>query len=123
MGKSIKMGMSVADASNTELLLRIIHSVNQHRIYGAVSNWCEEFGQRPNEREPTSEKIAAKENSVNKEILKSVTSQEVNSLVCAPRTEPASGNRLRECPPNFESQSKTSQLTNSHRSGTGLMLV
>ena len=33
-----------ADASNTELLFRIIHSVNQLSIYGAVSNWCEQFG-------------------------------------------------------------------------------
>ena len=34
-----------ADVSNTELLLRISHSVNQVSIYGAVSNWCEEVGQ------------------------------------------------------------------------------
>ena len=33
-----------ADASNTELLFRIIHSVNQLSFYGAVSNWCERFG-------------------------------------------------------------------------------
>ena len=33
-----------ADASNTELLFQIIHSVNQHSIYGAVTNWCEQFG-------------------------------------------------------------------------------
>ena len=33
-----------ADASNTELSFRIIHSVNQLSIYGAVSNWCEQFG-------------------------------------------------------------------------------
>ena len=30
-----------ADASDTKLLLRIIHSVNQLSICGAVSNWCE----------------------------------------------------------------------------------
>ena len=58
-----------ADASNTELIFRIIHSVNQLSMYGAVSNWCEEFGLRPNERGPTSEKFT-KENSVSKEILK-----------------------------------------------------
>ena len=33
-----------ADSSNTELLFRIIHSVNQLSVYGAVSNWCEQFG-------------------------------------------------------------------------------
>ena len=39
-----------ADVSNTELSFRISHSVNQRSIFGAVSNWCEEFGPRPNER-------------------------------------------------------------------------
>ena len=72
------------DASNTELVFRIIHTVNQLSIYGAVSNWCEHF-------EKGQERILE---SVNKEILKSVNSQEVNSLVSSPR--PASGNRLRE---------------------------
>ena len=33
-----------ADALNTELLFRIIHSVNQLSIYGAALNWCEQFG-------------------------------------------------------------------------------
>ena len=33
-----------ADTSNTELLFRIIHSVNQLSFYGTVSNWCEQFG-------------------------------------------------------------------------------
>ena len=32
-----------ADASNTELLFRIVRSVNQLSIYGAVSNWCAQF--------------------------------------------------------------------------------
>ena len=90
-----------AGAPNTELLFRIVHSVNQLSIYGAVSNGCEQFGLRPNEREPILKTYAAEENSVNKEILKSVHSREVNSLVCAPRTEPASGNRVRECLRNF----------------------
>ena len=40
-----------ADASNTELLVRTTLSANQLSIYGAVSSWCEEFGQRPNERD------------------------------------------------------------------------
>ena len=33
-----------ADASNTEFLFRIIHSVHQLSIQGARSNWCEQFG-------------------------------------------------------------------------------
>ena len=32
------------DSSNTELLFRIIHSVNQFSNYGAVTNWCEPIG-------------------------------------------------------------------------------
>ena len=40
-----------ADASNTELLFRIIHSVNQLSIYGAVSNCCEQFGLTDEEKE------------------------------------------------------------------------
>ena len=46
-----------ADSANTELLFRTIHSANQLSIFGAVSNWCEEFGLRPSEREPTSGKV------------------------------------------------------------------
>ena len=33
-----------ADASITELLFGIIHSVNELSIYGAVTNWCAQFG-------------------------------------------------------------------------------
>ena len=40
-----------ADASNTELLFRIIHSVNQLSICGAVTNWCEQFGLTDEEKE------------------------------------------------------------------------
>ena len=78
-----------ADTSNTELLFRIIHSANQLSIYGAVSQRCEEFGLKPEERGP---RFADKENSVNREMLESVGSQEKKSLVFAPRTKAASGN-------------------------------
>ena len=40
-----------ADASNTELLFRIIHSVNQLSVCGAFSNWCEQFGLTEEEKE------------------------------------------------------------------------
>ena len=62
-----------ADASNTELLFRTNHSANQLSVYGAVSSWCEEFGQRPNEKESTSERFVAKENE---QVLKNVKPQE-----------------------------------------------
>ena len=65
-----------ADASKTELLFRITHSINQLSIYGAVSDWCEQFDLRPNEREPTSERSTTEEDSVKKGIPKSVSSQE-----------------------------------------------
>ena len=29
---------------NTELLFQTVHSVNQLSVYGAVANWCYQFG-------------------------------------------------------------------------------
>ena len=96
-----------ADASNTELLFRIIHSVNQLSIYGAVSNWREQFGLT--EEEKVQEKPPGKKESVTKSVLTSVKSQEVKLLVSSPRR--ASGNSLRErfrtsnhCPRQYASQ-------------------
>ena len=98
-----------ADASNTELLCPTSHSANQLSVYGAVSRFCEEFGQRPNEKEPTSERFVTKENE---QLLKNVKPQEVNSLVQTPRSDnPASGNRLRESLQNFETLEKSNQFT------------
>ena len=88
-------------------LFRTIHSVNQLSTYGAVSNWCEQFGLRADEQ--GQERILEKGESVNKEMLKSVNSQEVNPLVSSPR--PASGNSLRENIQDFESLSETIQFT------------
>ena len=49
-----------ADASNTALLVRTIHSANQLIFHGAVSSWCEEFDQRPNGKDLTSERFVTK---------------------------------------------------------------
>ena len=49
----------------------------QLRNNGAVACWCEEFGQMPNETEPTSERFVAKENV---QLLKNVKTQEGNSF-------------------------------------------
>ena len=68
-----------ADAANTELLFRIIHSVNQVSMYGAVTNWCERFG--------------LQKESVTKGILTCVKSQEVKLLVSLQKL--VSGNSLR----------------------------
>ena len=61
------------DASNTELLFRITHSVDQlSNIYGAVTNWCEQFGLT----EKVQERPPGRKESVTKGTLKSVSSQE-----------------------------------------------
>ena len=103
-----------ADSSNTEPLFRIIHSVNQLSIYGAVSQWSEQFDLSQKERESTWAKSAEREELVvkealeiaNKEKLKSMNSQEVNSLVTTARNQPASGNRLGENVENLELRSR-----------------
>ena len=73
------------DSSNTELLFRIVHSVNQLSIYGSVANWCEQFGLTEGEK-------GREHLSVNKSILISVKSHEVQVLVSPPKM--ASGNSL-----------------------------
>ena len=93
-----------AHASNTELLFRIIHSVNQLSIYGAVSNWCEQFGLI--EEEKRQEKH---NESVTRGVLTSVKSQEVKHLVSSPWLE--CGNSLREIFQDFESLSETIRFT------------
>ena len=96
-----------ADASNTELLFRIIHSANQLSIYGAVSNWCERFGLT--EEEVGQEKPPGKKESVTKSVSSCVKSQEVDLMVSSPR--PASGSSLRENIQDFESLSETIRFT------------
>ena len=91
-----------ADALNTEVLFRIIHS-----CHSAQYLWSRVRSEGWRKRT----KFADKANSVNKEILKSVISQEVKSLVCAPRRKPASGNGLRESLQNFGSLSRTVKFT------------
>ena len=44
------------ESSNVELLYRIIHSVNQLCIYGAVTNWCETLGRTESEKRNNSGK-------------------------------------------------------------------
>ena len=93
-----------ADASNTELLFRII----QLSIYGAVSNWCEQFGLTVEEKEQEKQK-----ESVTKGVLTSMKSQEVKILVSSPRL--VSGNSLQENIQDFESLSETIRITRDLR--------
>ena len=97
---------SNADALNTKLLFPIINSVNQLSIYGAVSNWCEQFGLTKDEK--GKERNLDKEEFVNKGAPKSVNSQEANSPGSSPRL--ASGNSLRENIQDFETLSETIQF-------------
>ena len=78
-----------ADASNTELLFRFIHSLNQLSMYGAASNWCEHFGLTEEEKGQQKQK-----ESVTKGVLTSVKSQGVKLWVASPRL--VSGSSLRE---------------------------
>ena len=77
-----------ADASNTDLWFRIIHSANQLSIYGAVSNWCEQFGLTEEGKGQVNP--LGKKESVTKGVLRSVK----NLLVSSPRL--ASGSSLWE---------------------------
>ena len=36
---------------NTELVFQTVHSVNQLSVYGAVTNWCHQFGLTEEEKE------------------------------------------------------------------------
>ena len=107
-----------ADASNTELLFRIIHSVNQLSIYGAVSNRCEQFGLTEEEKGQEKQK-----ESVTKGVLTSVKSQEVKLLVSLQNLHLETACKKtfmtsNHCPRHFDSQ----RFANSHRSGTGYQL-
>ena len=92
----------IADAANTELLYRTLHSPIQLSIHGAVASWCEKFCLKLDEKLPKTK---------NDIILKDVQPKEVNSLVKALRNkEPAPGNRLREVQQNLENLGKKIQF-------------
>ena len=61
----------------TQLLFRIIHSVNQLSMYGAVSNWCEQFGLTRG-RKGTRKAFLERENTWPKVYWQVWKSQEVN---------------------------------------------
>ena len=89
------------------LLFRIVHSVKELSIRGAVSNGCEQFGLAKNENGQA--KFLGKGDSVTKGVLTSVISYEVNFLVSSPRL--ASGSSLPENIQDFGSLSKTIRFT------------
>ena len=97
-----------AHDSNTELLFRISHSVNQLSIYGAVSTWCQQFGLTEEEKEQ--ERPLGKKESVTKGVLSSVKSQEVKLFWYTLQDlhlETVCGEAFRisnHCPRQFDSQ-------------------
>ena len=94
-----------AAASNTELLFRIIHYVNQLSVYGAVSNWCEQF-------------VWTEEEKGREKSKESVT----KGLLQAQYLETDCGKTFRtsnHCPKQFDSQG----FAKAHRSCTWLQLV
>ena len=91
-------------ASNTELMFRIIHSVNQLSICGAVTNWCEQSGLTEEEKEQEKQK-----ESVIKGGLTCVKSQQVKLLVSPPKL--VFGTSLRDNIQDFESLTETIRLS------------
>ena len=62
---------------NTELLLRTIHSVNQLSVYGAVTDWCYQFGS-------TEEEKGRASTTLDNKILTKSKPEEVQLLVSLP---------------------------------------
>ena len=79
-------------------------------IYGAVSNWCDEFPQRtPNQEDSTMEKFAAKENE---QLLKKCEAEKEELFGANPKSDNgASANRCRECLQRIETLEKEIQFT------------
>ena len=73
------------DSMNTELLFQTVHSVNQLSVYGAVTNWCYQFGLKEEEKG----RVGI---PVDKKVLTMVEPQEVQLLLSFPTQ--AFGNRM-----------------------------
>ena len=81
--------------------------MNQFSIYGAVSNWCQQFGLTEDEK--GQKRTLDKGESVNKGTLEERDSTRREPFVSSPRR--ASGNSLRENIQDFELLSETIQCT------------
>ena len=110
-----------ADASNTELLFRIMHSVNQLSIYGAVSNWCEHFGFTEEENGQEQQKESMAQRCTDK---RQTTRSKTFGIFSKTSTwkqsaENHSGLRITVRNNSIDSQG----FAKLHRSGTGYQLV
>ena len=81
------------DSMNTELLFQTVHSANQLSVYGAVANWCCQFGS-------TEEEKGRANTTVENKILTKLKPEEVQLLVSPPKR--ATGNRMPERVQSFE---------------------
>ena len=112
-----------ADASNTELLFRIIHSVHELSIEGAASNWCEQIGLI--EEEKGTRKTSWKQRIRDQRCIIKCEFSRIKTFGIFSQTlhlETVCGETFRtsnHCPRQFGSQG----FANSHRSGTGYQLV
>ena len=102
-----------ADASNTELLFRIIHSVNQLSVYGAVSSWCEQFGLTEEEKGQERQIIR------DQRCIDKCGMARSETLGIFYKTSIWKGFAGKHSGKQFDSQG----FANSHRSGTGYQLV
>ena len=109
-----------ADASNTELLFRIIHSVNHLSIFGAVSNCCEQVGWTTDEK--GREKLSQKESPWTKKYQRAWIHKKWTLWCLNWYLETDCGKTFKTSnyrPRLFNSQ----RFANSHRSCTGYRLV
>ena len=90
------------DSRNTELLFQTVHSVNQLGVYGAVTDWCYQFGLTEEEKGRASA-------SVDNKILTKLKPEEVQLLVSPPTR--ATGNTMQERVLSFDELAGKIQLT------------
>ena len=77
----------------TKLLFQTIYSVNQLSVYGAVANWCYQFGS-------TEEEKGRVNFFVDSKMLTKLKPEEVRLLVSPPKR--ATGNRMPERVQTFD---------------------
>ena len=111
-----------ADASNTELLFRIIQSVHPLSIHGAVSNWCEQSGLRTDEKEQErileKKRIREQRNTEEREFTRSELFG-VFSKTSIWKQIAGKHSRIRTAVRDFN----LPRFANLHRSSTGYRLV
>ena len=96
-----------AESTNSELLFKIIFSVNQLSVHGPIAKRCYQFGSREGEEIGNPSTHAGYEN---KGLMKSVEADEINSLVSTPRLMTASRHRSGDLK-TFDCLPKHSQLS------------